>query len=85
MYTYLIFQQVKLLKIDKENNISRLKITIHEGKNREVRKMCSAIGKNVIALHRSKIENIDLKDLKIGQWRYLTSNEVLKLKSKKVL
>ena len=77
--------KVKILKIDKENNISRLKITIHEGKNREVRKMCSAIGKNVIALHRSKIENIDLKDLKIGQWRYLTSNEVLKLKSKKVL
>lgn len=77
--------KVKILKIDKENNISRLKITIHEGKNREVRKMCSAIGKNVIALHRSKIEDIDLKDLKIGQWRYLTSNEVLKLKSKKVL
>ena len=77
--------KVKILKIDKENNISRLKITIHEGKNREVRKMCSAIGKNVIALHRSKIENIDLKDLKIGLWRYLTSNEVLKLKSKKVL
>ena len=77
--------KVKILKIDKENNISRLKITIHEGKNREVRKMCRAIGKNVIALHRSKIENIDLKDLKIGQWRYLTSNEVLKLKSKKVL
>ena len=75
--------KVKILKIDKENNISRLKITIHEGKNREVRKMCSAIGKNVIALHRSKIENIDLKDLKIGQWRYLTSNEVLKLKSKR--
>ena len=77
--------KVKILKVDKENNISRLKITIHEGKNREVRKMCSAIGKNVIALHRSKIENIDLKDLKIGQWRYLTSNEVLKLKSEKVL
>lgn len=77
--------KVKILKVDKENNISRLKITIHEGKNREVRKMCSAIGKNVIALHRSKIENIDLKDLKIGQWRYLTSNEVLELKSKKVL
>ena len=77
--------KVKILKVDKENNISRLEITIHEGKNREVRKMCSAIGKNVIALHRSKIENIDLKDLKIGPWRYLTSNEVLELKSKKVL
>lgn len=77
--------KVKILKTDEEKQFSRVQITIHEGKNREVRKMCSAIGKNVIALHRSKIENIDLKDLKIGQWRYLTSNEVLKLKSKKVL
>ena len=36
---------VKILKIDKEKNISRLEITIHEGKNREVRKMCESIRK----------------------------------------
>ena len=35
--------KVKILKVDKENNISRLKITIHEGKNREVRKMCLSL------------------------------------------
>ena len=35
--------EVKILKIDKEKNISRLEITIHEGKNRQVRKMCEAI------------------------------------------
>ena len=37
--------KVKILKIDKERKISRLQITIHEGKNREIRKMCSAIRK----------------------------------------
>lgn len=77
--------KVKILKIDTEKNISRVRITIHEGKNREVRKMCQAIGKNVIALHRSKIENIDVKDLKLGEWRFLKEEEVLRLKSKKVL
>ena len=68
--------KVKILKIDEEENISRLEITIHEGKNRQVRKMCEAVGKKVVALHRSKIGNIEVKDLKIGTWRYLTKKEV---------
>lgn len=70
--------QVKILKTDIEKNNSRLEITIHEGKNREVRKMCEAIGKKVIALHRTKIGEITVKDLKIGQWRYLTKKEIEK-------
>lgn len=68
--------RVKILKIDQEKQISRLEITIHEGKNREVRKMCEAIGKKVQALHRSKIGNINVKDLKIGNWRYLKEDEI---------
>lgn len=71
--------KVRMLKTDEEKNISRIQITIHEGKNREVRKMCKAIGKKVVALHRSKIEDIDVKNLKIGEWRYLTNEEVAKL------
>ena len=67
---------VKILKIDEEKNISRLEITIHEGKNRQVRKMCEAVGKKVQALHRSKIGNIGVKDIKIGNWRYLKQDEV---------
>lgn len=74
--------KVRILKIDKEKNISRIEITIHEGKNREVRKMCKAIGKKVLALHRSKIEDIDVKNLKIGEWRYLSKLEVAKLLKK---
>ena len=68
--------KVRILKIDEEKNISRIEITIHEGKNRQVRKMCEAVGKKVIALHRSKIENLQVKDLKLGQWRYLKENEI---------
>ncbi len=68
--------RVKILKTDTDKNISRIEITIHEGKNRQVRKMCEAIGRNVMALHRSKIGNIGVKDLKIGEWRYLNLKEV---------
>ncbi len=68
--------QIKILKIDEEKNITRLQITIHEGKNRQVRKMCEAIGKKVLSLHRSKIGNIEVKDLKLGTWRYLKKAEI---------
>ena len=68
--------KVKILKTNEQKQISRLQITIHEGKNREVRKMCEAIGKKVLALHRRKIGNLDVKNMKIGTWRYLTNQEV---------
>lgn len=71
--------KVKILKIDQEKNISRLEITIHEGKNRQVRKMCEAIGSKVVALHRSKIGDVGVKDLKLGTWRYLKDFEVKKI------
>lgn len=69
--------KVKILKIDENKNISRIQITIHEGKNRQIRKMCEAIDKKVIALHRSKIGKLDVKDLKPGEWRYLKLNEII--------
>lgn len=69
--------KVKILKIDEEKNISRLQIVIHEGKNRQVRRMCEAIDKKVLALHRAKIGKIDVKDLKIGEWRYLKKSEIM--------
>lgn len=72
--------KVKILKIDLEKNISRLQITIHEGKNRQVRKMCESVGKKVLALHRCKIGNIDVKDLELGKWRYLTKHEIEQFK-----
>ncbi len=68
--------KARIMKIDETKNISRVEITIHEGKNRQVRKMCEAIGKKVLALHRAKIGNLGVKDLKLGTWRYMTKKEV---------
>ena len=68
--------KVKAIKYDVDKNESRLEIIIHEGKNREVRKMCEAIGKKVLALHRTKIGNIEVKPLELGKYRFLTAKEV---------
>ena len=71
--------KVKILKIDSKKHQSRLMITIHEGKNRQIRKMCEAVNKKVLALHRRNIGNLTVKDLPLGKWRYLTKKEVKQL------
>ena len=71
--------KVKILKTDEEKNQSRLEITIHEGKNRQVRKMCESIKHKVLALHRSKIAGIEVKDIPLGKWRYLKKEEISKI------
>ena len=70
---------VKILKIDKEKKISRIQITIHEGKNRQIRKMCKAIDKNVLALHRAKIGELTVKNIPLGKWKFLNKQEIEKL------
>jgi len=71
--------KARIMKTDKEKDISRVEIKIHEGKNKQVRKMCEAINKKVLALHRAKIGDIGVKDLSLGSYRYLTKNEIKKL------
>ena len=71
--------KVKILKTDIEKNISRLEIVIHEGKNRQIRKMCESVGRKVLALHRSKIGKIGVKDIELGKWRYLKDREIQEL------
>ena len=70
--------KVKILKIEEDKNQSRLEITIHEGKNRQGRKMCETVGHKVLALHRSKIAGIGVKELPLGKWRYLSKKEMNK-------
>lgn len=60
---------------------SIVKITLHEGRNRQVRRMCQAIGHPVLWLRREAIGQIKLGQLKPGQWRYLTPQEIEYLKS----
>lgn len=71
--------EIRILNKEGANTI--VEITIHEGKNRQVRKMCQAIGHPVITLKRIRVGAIDIGDLKLGQWRYLRENEVDYLKS----
>lgn len=59
---------------------AELLITIHEGRNRQVRRMCSVAGMHVVRLVRICEGNIQLGDLPKGKWRYLTEEEIERLK-----
>jgi 23S rRNA pseudouridine2605 synthase len=58
----------------------QLRISIHEGRNRQVRKMLEAVGCYVRKLKRIEYANLNLKELREGEWRYLSGEEVKKLK-----
>jgi len=58
-----------------------LRITIREGRNRQVRRMCEAVGHPVEMLRRTRIGPLADSRLRVGQWRELTATEVEKLKS----
>ncbi len=60
-----------------------IKVTIHEGRNRQVRKMCNAIGCNVIKLKRMAMGELTLGKLKKGEYRFLNDDEIKYLKSLK--
>lgn len=62
--------------ISAEGNRALTELTIHEGRNRQVRKMFDAIGYPVVYLRRVAIGNIVLGNLPLGKWRYLNPNEV---------
>ncbi|WP_242861072.1 23S rRNA pseudouridine(2604) synthase RluF [Clostridium scatologenes] len=52
------------------------RIILTQGLNRQIRRMCEVLGYNVLKLKRIRIMNITLKDIPVGKWRYLTSNEL---------
>lgn len=66
--------EVKLLR--SEGPKARLLVTIHEGRNRQVRRMCEAAGLTVTRLRRIREGNVSLGDLPAGKWRYLTPEEL---------
>jgi len=68
--------RVKLKSADKKTNKSIVEITIHEGKNHQVKKMFESVGHNVIKLRREKYAIFDIKELKTGEYRKLTNKEI---------
>ena len=69
--------KVKLLKA--EGQSAKFRVTIHEGRNRQVRRMCDAAGMHCTRLRRIQEGNLRLGDLPLGKWRYLTEAEVAEL------
>lgn len=70
--------KVKLIRA--EGKKAKFQVTIHEGRNRQVRRMCEAAGMYCTRLRRIKEGSLSLGDLPLGKWRYLTEEEVSKLK-----
>lgn len=70
--------KIRIMKETKKNSI--VEIIIHEGRNRQVKKMCEEIGHKVITLHRQAIGRITIAGVKEGSFRYLTDKEVEMLK-----
>lgn len=68
--------KAKIKKIDKKKNTSLVEITIHEGRNHQVKKMFEAFGYKVIKLKREKFGNLNLQGLKSGEYRHLSIKEV---------
>ena len=71
--------RVKLKSIDKKTNTSIVELTIHEGKNHQVKKMFEAIGLEVLKLKRERIAFITIDGLASGEYRELNSKEVKQL------
>ncbi len=69
---------VSVVRNDK--NTTLLDVTIHEGRNRQIRKMCEQAGLTLIRLVRISEGGLELADLPVGKWRYLTEAEVTMLK-----
>ncbi len=72
--------KVVLTEMHSDDLSAELEITIHEGRNRQVRRMCAAAGMTVVRLVRVSEGSIQLGNLPSGKWRYLTENEITALK-----
>lgn len=70
----------KVELLSAQGSTARFRITIHEGRNRQIRRMCELAGMYCTRLRRIQEGNLVLGDLPKGKWRYLTQEEVARLK-----
>lgn len=70
----------KVELLSAQGSTARFRVTIHEGRNRQIRRMCELAGMYCTRLRRIQEGNLVLGDLPKGKWRYLTQKEVARLK-----
>lgn len=73
----------RLQLLGQDGSRATFEITIHEGRNRQIRRMCCLAGMSVLRLKRIREGTLELGDLPAGQWRYLTSEEIEKISAPK--
>ncbi|MET3289568.1 UNVERIFIED_CONTAM: 23S rRNA pseudouridine2605 synthase [Brevibacillus sp. OAP136] len=73
--------EARIVHYDLQKNQTLLEIVIHEGRNRQVRRMCAAIGHPVVTLERIRIAFLTIGKLRRGEYRHLTPEEVQQLKN----
>lgn len=75
-------RQATVEVLSKAGERARLSVVIHEGKNRQIRRMCAACGLTVRRLRRVREHTLELGDLPVGKWRHLTAAELSALLGK---
>ncbi len=73
--------EVFVVDTDRQKNSARLEMTLYEGRNRQIRKMCAAAGLEVTRLRRIRIGNISVNGIAPGTYRVLTQRETDRLRS----
>lgn len=73
-------ERAQVRSLRRSGNLSTFVIVIHEGRNRQIRRMCAKLGYNVLRLVRERIGALQLNLIEPGDWRHLTASEITSLK-----
>jgi pseudouridine synthase len=71
-----MIEPVKTETVGKREDSTVLQMTLYEGKNRQIRKMCEKVGLDIVFLKRIAVGEIRLSGLRLGKWTYLTKNQI---------
>lgn len=72
--------RAKIIILGYEKNLTRIRLIMTEGRKREVKQLCKKVGNPVYNLKRVEFAGVNVRNMKIGQYRYLTTTEIIRLK-----
>jgi len=71
------FDKLEVVEIDEKQNIAKLKVVLHQGWKRQIRRMCEKVGLNVIELKRIRINKLLIGDLALGKYKVVQKSDIL--------